>query len=66
MIRLILLIFLLGCVLGRCGSSKRTTSRKTTPKEERVTPRPTAETPREEEKVVNPVPKTGVEGYIET
>ncbi|MFC4633889.1 glucosaminidase domain-containing protein [Dokdonia ponticola] len=68
MIRRIVFIFLLGCVLASCGSSKRTTTRKTTPKKERnerVTPRPTTETPKEEEIVVNPVPKTGVEGYIE-
>lgn len=72
MIKRIVFIFLLGCVLGSCGSSKRTTTRKTTAKKERkernerVTPSPTIETPKEEEKVVNPVPKTGVEGYIET
>ncbi len=66
MIRRIVFLLLIGFILGSCGSSKRTTTRKTTPKEERVTPRPTAETSKEEEKVVNPVPKTGVEGYIET
>jgi flagellum-specific peptidoglycan hydrolase FlgJ len=67
MIRRIVFLLLIGCVLGSCGSSKRTT-RKVTPKKERkerVTPRPDKEIP-EEEKVVNPVPKTGVDGYIET
>lgn len=66
MIRRIILIFLIGFVLGSCGSSKRTT-RKVTPKKEReeqVNPRD--EEVSEEEKVVNPVPKTGVDGYIET
>jgi len=55
----------IGFVLGSCGSSKRTT-RKVTPKKERVDTRPKEVTPKEEEKVVNPVPKTGVDGYIET
>lgn len=69
MIRRITLLLLIGFVLGSCGSSKRTTRKVVTPKkerEERVITQPKDETPKEEEKVVNPVPKTGVEGYIET
>ena len=68
MIKRIVLLCVIGFVLGSCGSSKRTT-RKVTPKkerEERVNTRPKDEVPKEEEKVVNPVPKTGVDGYIET
>lgn len=68
MMRRIALLILTGLLLGSCGSSKRTT-RKVTPKKdkkERVVTRPKVDTPKEEEKVVNPVPKTGVAGYIET
>jgi len=63
--------FCLMCLtLWSCGSSKRTVKKTTTVKKDRpvkvIKPRETPPKEKEVIKEVNPVPKTGVTGYIET